>query len=46
MRYDRIITQIMNRNIVILSNNPPIGLLLAKEAAPAPPERKIKTDVT
>ena len=43
--YDNTITHTMNRNMVILSNNPPIGLLFAIEAAPAPPEIKMNMAV-
>ena len=44
--YDKVITHIMNRNMVILSNNPPIEPLFAIEAAPAPPEINISIAVT
>ena len=35
----------MNRNIVILSKNPPYAPLLASETAPIPPEIKINAAV-
>lgn len=35
----------MNKNIVILSNNPPYALLLDIDTAPAPPDIKISTAV-
>lgn len=45
MMYENTITHTMNRKMVILSNNPPIGLLFAIEAAPAPPDKNIRIAV-